>query len=87
MKHVPADEAEASERRKRAKADPDRGFSSFEAGAFRKYNQQVRSINPNMEKYAEKKEAAGEAFYATAGTVIHGLHKDSKVHFQTAIFV
>ena len=50
LKLIPADEAEASERRKRGKLNPDQGFSSFEHAAFRKYNQQVKSIQPNMQK-------------------------------------
>ena len=29
-------------------------------------------------RYEERKETAGEAFYATAGTVVHGVHQDSK---------
>ena len=32
-----------------------------------------------MEKYDEAKEATGEAFYASAGTVVHGTHTDSEV--------
>merc|ERR1712038_409422 len=71
LKQVSAEEAEINERHKRAKMDPDKGFSTYENAAFRKYNQQVKSIKPDMEKYAESKESSGEAFYATAGTVVH----------------
>ena len=78
LKLISADEAEVSDRRKRAKQNPDEGFSTYENAAFRKYNQQVKSIQPNMQKYEEEKESAGEAFYASAGTVVHGVHKDSK---------
>ena len=78
LKNVPFDDAEATDRRKRAKMNADKGFSSFEDAAFRKYNQQVKSIQPNMAKYEEAKESSGEAFYATAGTVVHGVHQDSK---------
>ena len=78
LKQVSAEEAEIIERRKRAKMDPDKGFSTYENAAFRKYNQQVKSIKPDMERYAESKETAGEAFYASAGTVVHGVHEDSK---------
>ena len=78
LKHVALDEAEATDRRKRAKQNPDKGFSTYEAAAFRKYNQQVKSIQPNLVKYDEAKESSGEAFYASAGTVVHGLHTDSK---------
>merc|ERR1712141_727164 len=56
----------------------DQGFSTYEAAAFRKYNQQVKSIQPNMERYEEQKEASGDAFYASAGTGVHGVHQDSK---------
>ncbi len=31
-----------------------------------------------MERYEEQKERAGEAFYASAGTVVHGVHQDRK---------
>eukprot|EP00093_Oithona_nana_P007467 07467.XXX_391389_390679_1 [CDS] Oithona nana genome sequencing. len=78
LKQVSAEDAEIGERRKRAKMNPDKGFSTYEAAAFRKYNQQVKSIRPDMEKYEESKESSGEAFYATAGTVVHGVHEDSK---------
>jgi len=78
LKHVSFDDAEATDRRKRAKANPDKGFSSYEDAAFRKYNTQMKSIKPNLERYDEAKESSGEAFYASAGTVVHGLHQDSK---------
>merc|ERR1712012_828386 len=55
LKEVGAEDAEIVERRKRAKMDPDKGFSTYENAAFRKYNQQVKSIRPDMEKYAESK--------------------------------
>ena len=77
LKHVALDEAEATDRRKRAKQNPDKGFSTYEHAAFRKYNQQVKSIQPNLAKYDEVKEATGEALYASAGTVVHGVHQDS----------
>ena len=50
LKEVGAEDAEIVERRKRAKMDPDKGFSTYENAAFRKYNQQVKSIRPDMEK-------------------------------------
>jgi len=77
LKHVSFDEAEATDRRKRSKQNADKGFSSYEDAAFRKYNTQMKSIQPNLEKYNEAKESSGEAFYASAGTVVHGLHQDS----------
>jgi len=73
-----ADEADQRERKRRQKVDPDQGFSSFEAATARKYNALVRQIKPNMERYEAAKERAGEAFYAGAGTVVHGTHKDRK---------
>merc|ERR1711983_623190 len=78
MKMIPADEAETSDRRKKAKQNADQGFSTYENAAFRKYNQQVKSIQPNLQRYEEAKESAGEAFYAKSGTVVHGVHQDSK---------
>ena len=72
------DEAETSDRRKKAKQNADQGFSTYENAAFRKYNQQVKSIQPNLQRYEEAKESAGEAFYAKSGTVVHGVHQDSK---------
>lgn len=78
LRQIGADEAEAQDKRKRGKMDPDQGFSSFEAATARKYNQLVRQIKPDMEHYAQAKEKAGEAFYANVGTVVHGLHTDRK---------
>lgn len=73
-----ADEAEWSDRQKKNKIDPDQGFSSYEDASFRKYNQLVKQIKPDMEAYADAKERAGEAaFYASEGGVVHGTHKDT----------
>ena len=58
------------------------GFSTFEAATARKYNQLVKSIKPDMERYEERKAAAGDAFYAGAGTVVHGVHTDSKAAIE-----
>merc|ERR1712088_464413 len=55
-KMISAEDAETSERRKRQKQNADQGFSTYEAAAFRKYNQQVKSIQPNMERYEEQQE-------------------------------
>ena len=38
---------------------------------------QIKS-NSSYYRYEEQKEAAGDAFYASAGTVVHGVHQDSK---------
>jgi len=73
-----ADVAEALDRAKRNKTDPDKGFSSYEDASFRKYNQLVKGIKPDMRAYNETKETVGEAaFYADANTYVHGMHKDS----------
>lgn len=73
-----ADEAEWSDRQKKNKIDPDKGFSSYEDASFRKYNQLVKQIKPDMEAYADAKERTGEAaFYASEGSVVHGTHKDT----------
>lgn len=73
-----ADEAEWSDRKNKNKLDPDQGFSSYEDASFRKYNQLVKQIKPDMEAYADAKEKAGEAnFYASEGGVVHGTHKDT----------
>merc|ERR1712038_1599585 len=73
-----ADVAEALDRAKRNKTDPDKGFSSYEDASFRKYNQLVKAIKPDMKAYNETKETVGEAaFYADANTYVHGMHKDS----------
>ena len=36
-----------------------------------------------MQTYAENKEKAGEAFYATVGTVVHGVHKVNRKQEST----
>ncbi len=46
-----ADEADAAEKRKRGKINPDKGFSSFEDATARKYNslvKQVRDGSPQL---------------------------------------
>lgn len=77
LRHIGADEAEAIDKRKKGKQNPDSGFSSFEQATFRKYTGLAKQIKPDMELYQHQKEKAGEAFYATAGTVVHGVHKDN----------
>merc|ERR1719211_475480 len=45
LKMISAEDAETSERRKRQKQNADQGFSTYEAAAFRKYNQKnVKNI-------------------------------------------
>ena len=38
----------------------------------------MKQVKPEMEAYEEKKKKEGEAFYAEAGTVVHGSHVDTK---------
>jgi pre-mRNA-splicing factor SYF2 len=69
-------QAEWSDKQKRNKLDPDQGFSSYEDASFRKYNQLVKSIKPDMEAYEDAKARTGEAaFYANEGAIVHGTHK------------
>ena len=69
-------QAEWSDRQKKNKQNPDQGFSTYEEASFRKYNQLVKQIKPNMEEYKDKKERAGDAaFYAAEGAIVHGTHK------------
>ena len=79
MLDVGADQAEALHKRRRNRMNPDEGFSSFEAATARKYGNLVKQIKPDMARYEEAKEKAGEsAFYASAGSLVHGSHKDRK---------
>jgi len=79
VKHldITADEAERLQRKKKKK-NPDTGFSDYEAATFRLYERNVKGIKVDMDKYESEREKLGEAFYPTAGTVLHGLHKDSQ---------
>merc|ERR1712192_286446 len=78
LRHLGANEADAIDKKKKSKLNPDEGFSSFENATFRKYGRLTAQIKPDMEVYADNKEKAGEAFYATVGTVVHGVHKDTQ---------
>ena len=78
-----ANEADAIEKKRLSKLNPDEGFSSFENATFRKYGKLTAQIKPDMQTYAENKEKAGEAFYATVGTVVHGVHKVIHKHLST----
>jgi len=78
MRKKGADEADWSDRHKKNKINPDQGFSSYEDASFRKYNQLVKQIKPDMESYKDTKERTGEAaFYAAEGSIVHGTHKDT----------
>eukprot|EP00092_Neocalanus_flemingeri_P009656 GFUD01010397.1.p1 GENE.GFUD01010397.1~~GFUD01010397.1.p1 ORF type:complete len:250 (-),score=96.85 GFUD01010397.1:66-815(-) len=77
LRNVGADEADALDKRKKSKMNPDEGFSSFENATFRKYAGLTKQIKPDMELYDTNRVKAGDAFYAQAGTVVHGVHKDT----------
>ena len=50
MRHIGADEAEATDRRKRRQAEgQDQGFSTWEAATARKYNKLVKGIGMDRE--------------------------------------
>ena len=52
MRHIGADKAEATERRKRRQREnADAGFSTWEEATARKYNKLVKGIKPDMERY------------------------------------
>merc|ERR1712098_568010 len=78
LRNLGADEADALDRRKKSKQNPDEGFSSYEQATFRKYSGLTKQIKPDMGAYEVEKYKAGDAFYAEAGTIVHGVHKDSK---------
>merc|ERR1711953_1150704 len=78
LRNVGADDAEALDRRKKAKSNADEGFSSYEQATFRKYSGLTKQIKPDMQKYEVVKANVGDAFYAEAGTIVHGVHKDSQ---------
>jgi len=50
LRRQTAEEVDTRERKRRAKINPDQGFSSFEAATARKYNSLVRQIKPDMER-------------------------------------
>ncbi|XP_037091776.1 pre-mRNA-splicing factor syf2-like [Pollicipes pollicipes] len=74
---VSAEDALKWDRRKRKHYNPDPGFSNFEA-SDRQYDRLVKNIKPDMEQYEAKRQAMGDAFYAGAGSIVHGHHKDTK---------
>lgn len=78
LRNIGATYAEALDKKKKSKQNADEGFSSYEQATFRKYSGLTKQIKPDMEKYEVEKHKAGDAFYATAGTIVHGVHKDSK---------
>lgn len=79
LRNVQADEAERWERKRSSKKNPDKGFSSFEDSAVRKYDRMVKQIKPDMAEYERlKSEFSEEQFYASKNALIHGAKKDSK---------
>ena len=46
--------AEAIDKQKRSKTDPDKGFSSYEEASFRKYNQLVKQIKVSVEIFLKQ---------------------------------
>jgi len=78
LRDLGADEADSLSKRKNSKHNPDEGFSSYEQATFRKYSGLTKQIKPDMEEYQVAKCSSGDAFYAEAGTIVHGVHKDSK---------
>ncbi|XP_072357207.1 pre-mRNA-splicing factor syf2 isoform X1 [Scyliorhinus torazame] len=74
---ISADDAERWERKKKKK-NSDPGFSDFAAAQFRQYQRLVKQIKPDMEEYQKQKDDAGEEFYATANSLMHGNHVPSK---------
>jgi len=77
LRNVGVDEADAAEKRRKGKTNPDTGFASFEQATFRKYNGLAKQIKPDMQQYERAKNKAGDAFYAGVGTVVQGTHKDT----------
>jgi len=82
LRNVGVDEADTADKRKKNKLNKDEGFSSYEQATYRKYNGLVSNIHPDMQQYEKAKIKAGDAFYATAGTVVHGTHKDTEDSIQ-----
>jgi len=78
LRNLSAEDADAIEKRKNSKINPDKGFSNFEQGTFRKYQGLVKQIKPDMEHYNETKERMGESFYAGSGSAVQGQQKDSQ---------
>lgn len=79
LRNVQADEAERWERKRSSKKNPDKGFSSFEDSAVRKYDRMVKQIKPDMAEYERlKSEFSEDQFYASKNALIHGAKKDSK---------
>ena len=50
LRNVGVDEADAAEKRRKGKTNPDTGFASFEQATFRKYNGLAKQIKPDMQQ-------------------------------------
>lgn len=79
MLEIQADEAEKIERRRRAKKNPDQGFSTYDDAAARKYNTLVKNLKPDMERYNELKETLDkETFYPSLENSFKPIHTETK---------
>ena len=50
-----ADDAERGAKKKKMKANPDHGFSGYEAATFRAYQRNTKQLKPSPEEYAKEK--------------------------------
>ena len=50
-----ADDAERWDKRKKAKTNPDQGFSDYAAATYRSYQRNTKQLKPNPEEYAQEK--------------------------------
>ena len=73
-----ADDAERWEKRKKAKTNPDQGFSGYAAATYRQYQRNTKQLKPNPEEYAQEKLKMGASFYPDVNTLGVSEHKDSK---------
>ena len=79
LRDIQADHAEQWERRRSSKKNPDKGFTSFEDAAARKYERMIKQIKPDMDEYHQLKQTIpDEQFYADKNSYVFGVHKDSK---------
>jgi len=70
-----ADIADKVDSSKRRKANPDTGFSSYEAMSLRQYDRLTNQLKPEMSSYQKMKEVVGDdQFYPTSNTIITGSH-------------
>ena len=83
---VSAVEAEAIERAKRRKKNPDLGFSTYEEATARQNRRLTKQIKPDMVAYEKQREELGDdTFYATVNTVLPGKVKDTPEGIQRLV--